>query len=267
MLAAGLLAALALAAAQYFSPVSRLIWKDQDVRLAVLGERAAVLMVYHSSPGKVSAFPFQSFRPKKGVPLGQRAADLAALAGNAGDVFYISVSSAPDLDALWGTLNRWRAEPALFLKGARWAWVAGASGSSDVSPFGLFSLFSEFTQLDASDFFLAETAKASAQEPEPEEEAGPARVEVFNASGRKALAALAAKRLRALGFDVITAASYYKAERHTRILGFSRDTAAAIKLRSALGLEELEIRVQTSQKSVAGAAVILGEDFNDSVLK
>lgn len=266
MLAAGLLAALALAAAQYFSPVSRLIWKNQDVRLAVLGERAAVLMVYHSGQGKVSAFPFQAFRPKKGVSLEQRAADLADLAGNAGDVFYISVSSAPNLDALWGTLNKWRAEPALFLRGARWAWAAGAAGISDVSSFGLFALFSEFSRLDASDFFLAETAKAFVQEPEAEEEAGPARIEVFNASGRKDLAALAAKRLRALGFDVITAASYHKAERHTRILGFSRDTAAALRLRSALGLEELEIRVRPSQKSVAGAAVILGADFDDSVL-
>lgn len=266
MLAAGLLAALALACAQYFSPVSRLIWKNQDVRLAVLGERAAVLMVYHSGSGKVSALPFQSFRSKKGVPPAQRAVDLAVLAGNAGDVFHISVSSAPDLDALWGTLNKWRAEPALFLEGARWAWAVGVSGGSDISPFGLFSLFSEFARLDASDFFLAETAKAAGPEPEAEEAAGPARVEVFNASGRRDLAALAAKRLRALGFDVITAASYHKAERHTRILGFSRDTETALRLRSALGLEELEIRVQTSQKSVAGAAVILGADFDDSVL-
>ena len=91
-------------------------------------------------------------------------------------------------------------------------------------------------------------------------------MEVFNASGRKDLAARAAKRLRALGFDVITASSYSRNEAQTRILGFSKDTSAALRLRESLGLQELEIRVRPSQKSVAGAAVILGADFDEGVL-
>ncbi|MBI5743520.1 MAG: LytR C-terminal domain-containing protein [Elusimicrobia bacterium] len=272
ILAAGLAAALWLGAAQYLSPLPRLVWAGQDVPVAVLGPQSAALLVYHPSSGTVNAFSFPAARQKKNIPPEQRARDLAVMAGvavssGAAAPFYISLSTAPDLDALWGTLNGWRGEPRRFSSAAGWA--RGAAAASDISPFGLFVLFSEFSGLGASDFFLAEISRqAAGQEPEAAQEgSGAPRVEVFNASGRKDLAALAAKKLRTLGFDVLTAASYYKQERRTRILGYSRDTAAALKLRSALGLQELEIRVKPSQKSVADAAVVLGSDFDDSVLK
>lgn len=272
MLAAGLAVSLVLAAAQYLSPLPRLVWAGRDVPVAVLGPQSAALLVYHPSSGTVNAFSFPAARARKNIPPEQRARDLAALAGvqvssAAPAPFYISVSTAPDLDALWGVLNGWRADPRRFLAGA--AWARAALPASNISPFGMFSLFSEFSGLSGSDFFLAEVARgAAAQEADEPEEAGTApRVEVFNASGRKDLAALAAKKLRAMGFDVMTAASYPKQERRTRILGFSRDTSAALKLREALGLQELEIRVRPSQKSVADAAVVIGADFDDGVLK
>ncbi len=267
--AAGLLLALGLAAAQHFSPVARLVRDGRDVRVAVLGDRAAALLVYHSGKGKVSAFQFQNLRRKKSVPPAERAAELASLAVGADSAFHISVSSAPDLEALWRALDGWRAAPASLRGYAAWVRGLAASGSTDISGFGLFTLLSEFSSLGASDFFLAEAAvkRAPEQEEEPAAEAGPVhRVEVFNASGRNGLADRTAKRLRALGFDVITVSSYGRGEPHTRILGFSRDTAAALRLRAALGLEELEIRVRPSQKSVAGAAVILGADFDDRKL-
>lgn len=269
--AAGLALALAFAAAQHFSPVARLVRDGRDVRVAVLGDRAAVLLIYHSSQGRVSAFQFQNLRRKKGAAPADRAAELASMAVGSENAFHISVSTSPELETLWRALDGWRANPAAALSYAAWLRGLSASGATDISPFGLFILLSEFSSLGASDFVLAEAALKHAPEAEPEAEPAPAamegwRVEVFNASGRKDLAARAAKRLRALGFDVITASSYSRNEAQTRILGFSKDTSAALRLREALGLQELEIRVRPSQKSVAGAAVILGADFDEGVL-
>lgn len=274
MLAAGLAASLALAGVQYFSPVAGAIWRGHDVGVAALGERASVLLVYRPVSGTVNAYTFSHARPRAGADGRQRAAELARQAGSLADsardeVFFIAVSSSPELDSLWSVLNGWRSQPARFVSAAAWTGGLRASGATNISGFDLFSLFSEFSGLAASDFFLTEVSRQSAEPVfDPASETAPApRVEVFNASGRKDLAALAAKRLRALGFDVITAASYPRQEKNTRILGFSADTEAALRLRSALGLEELEIRVRPSQKSVAGAAVILGADFDDKILK
>lgn len=271
MLAAGLAAALALAAAQYFHPVSRALMAGRDVRLALLGERSSVLLVYHPSSETVNAFTLNHAKAKPGISGWQRAGEISALAGaRAGEgpeeMFYIAVSSAPDLQALLGALNNWRAEPRLFFSGAAWTAGLARSGATNIRPFDLFSLFREFSRIGSSNFILTEISRQPQEAEQPAEEAGPApRVEVFNASGRTGLAALAAKRLRALGFDVITEDSKSR-EKQTRIMGFSKDTAVALKLRSALGLDELSIHVSPSKKSVAGAAVILGEDFNAAQL-
>jgi len=266
MLAAGLAAALALAAAQYFHPVSRALMAGQDVRVAVLGERASVLLVYHPSSETVNAFTLGHPKAKAGVSGWQRAGDISALAGARegavpGEMFYVSVSSAPDLEALWGALNNWRAEPRRFFSGAAWTAGLARSGATNLRPFDLFTLFKELSGLSSSNFIMTELSRQPQEADQPEDDAVPAtRVEVFNASGRKGLAAQVSKRLRGLGFDVITEESRGR-EKHTSILGFSKEAAAALKLRSALGLEELEIHVRPSRKSVAGAAVILGEDF------
>lgn len=270
MLLAGLAAAVALAAAQYFSPVSRAMMEGRDVRVALLGDVSSALLVYHPATGSVNAFTFARPRRKSKAAPRQRAAELCAQAAPAAGqdgAFYVTVSSAPDLEAFMGALNSWRAEPARFFAAAARARGLLRAGATDISPFDMFSLFSDFSGMTASNFFVAEAAKQDAGPEEAGEDEGPApRVEVFNASGRKDLAAAAAKYLRGLGFDVITASSYYRTEARTRILGFSKDTSAALRLRAALDLEELEIRVSPSQKSVAGAAVILGADFDQRVL-
>ena len=271
MLAAGLAAALLLAAAQYFHPVSRGLMAGRDVRVAVLGDKISVLMVYHPSSETVNAFTLANAKAKPGISGWQRAGDIGALAGiresaAPEELFYVYVSSAPDLDALWGALNNWRAEPRIFFSAAAWTARLARSGATNIRAFDLFSLFWEFSRLNSSNFILTEISRQPQEAEQPAEDAGPApRVEVFNASGRTGLAALAAKRLRARGFDVITEDSKSR-EKNTRIMGFSKDTAVALKLRSALGLEELSIHVSPARKSVAGAAVILGEDFNDAQL-
>jgi len=255
----------AVAAWQYYSPATGALARGKDLTVALLGERSSALLVYHPFSGTVNAFAVSHPKARKGASLWQRASDLAAAAGGAApgeSVFYIALSTAPDLEALWGPLDGWRADPRQLRRAAAWLLERRRAGDTNLTGFELFALFSELAGLSKSDFIFTEVSRRG-PEPAEEEEAAPQAplVEVFNASGRAGLAAQVAKRLRAAGFDVITE-STLPAEKRTRIMGFSRDTATALKLRSALGLDELEIRVKTSQKSVAGAAVVLGQDFS-----
>jgi hypothetical protein len=238
----------------------------RDVSLALLGERSSALLVYHPFSSTVNAFTMAHPRAKSGVSGWHRAVDLAKAAGGtaAGEnVFYITLSSAPDLDALFGALNNWRAEPKRLPPAVSWVSGLRTSGATNLSAFDLFSLFGEFSKLNSSNFILTGISRgALPSEAEPEEAAARAPlVEVYNASGRAGLAALAAKRLRALGFDVITETSYSALKKHTIIQGFSSE-AAALKLRESLGLEQCIIEKLDPKKSVAGAAVILGQDFD-----
>lgn len=265
-MAAGVTLALALAAWQFFSPVSRELIAGRDVGIALLGERSSVFLIYHPFSDTVGAFTSQHAKPRRGATAAQRAGELAlAAAGPAAaeKVFYVELSSAPEMDALWAVLNGWRAEPRLFLRAASWTRSLKSAGATNLSGFDLFSLFSEFLRLGSSNFILTEVQRRGpGAEAAGEAGAGAVLVEVFNASGRSGLAAATAKSLREAGFDVITEGNYATVEKHTRILGFSRDTAAALALRGALGLEELEIRVKPGHRSVAAAAVVLGEDFD-----
>ena len=266
MMAAGVALALALAAWQFFSPVSRELMAGRDVGIALLGDRSSVFLIYHPFSDTVGAFTAAHARPRRGVTAQQRAGELAlAAAGPAAaeKVFYVELSSAPEMDALWTALNGWRAEPRLFWRAASWTRSLKSAGATNLSGFDLFSLFSEFVRLGSSNFILTEVPRRGVNaEAAGETLSSAVLVEVFNASGRAGLAAATAKRLREIGFDVITEGNYATVEKHTRILGFSRDTAAALALRGALGLQELEIRVKPGHGSVAAAAVILGEDFS-----
>jgi hypothetical protein len=269
MLAAGVALALAAAAWQYLSPASGEIMAGRDINLALLGEKSSILLVYHPFSRTVNAFT-STRRARRGASAPQHAAELASAASGretGKDVFYIQLSSSPELSTLWAVLNGWRADPRLLAGAVSWVCALRTSGATNLKGFDLFSLFSEFSVLGASDFILTDVQRRGGA-PEPEE-GGVMRaplVEVFNASGRSGLAALAAKHLRAKGFDVITVGNRSLQE-STSILGFSSDTSAALALRAALGLEELEIRVRPAQKSVAGAAVVLGEDFNAGTLE
>jgi len=275
LLGAGLAAALALAAAQYFSPAAKALADGRDLRVVLLAESVASLLVYHPATSTVNTVVFPKVAARRGVSGYQRASELIAMTGAAdaarqGEVFYIALSSAPDMQALWAVLNNWRSAPLGFAGAAGWAAGLHKTGATNISPFGLFVLFSEFSKLNSSNFILTEMPRSVSVPDEENTAASPerptVRVEVFNASGKKDLAAHAAKYLRAAGFDVLTASSYGKIEKQTRILCFSGDTAAALKLRAALGLEGREIHVRAAQKSIVEASVILGTDFNSGVL-
>ena len=276
MLAAVLAAALALSAAQRFSPAAAALGEGRDLRLVLLAERAPLLLIYHPVSSTVNAVSFPRVKTGRGGSGYQRAGELSALAagpglGAPGEILYISLSSAPDLGALWSVLNGWRSSPAKLAAAAVWAARLRPGGRTNISAFDLFTIFSELSRLSSSDFILTEISRSAGPAAAVSaEQAGPrpaVRVEVFNASGRNKLAARAAKHLRAAGFDVLTVSSYAKIEKHTVIHCFSSDTEPARRLRAALGLEELEIRVKAARKSVAAVAVILGTDFNDGSLE
>jgi len=276
VLAAGLAAALALAAAQRFSPAARALGEGRDLRIVLLGERSPVMLIYHPRTATVNEVSFPQAKARKGVTGYRRASELSALASGPGletpgETFYISVSSAPDMGALKDVLNTWRSSPRKLAAAAAWVARLREEGNTNISSFDLFTVFSEFARLNSSAFILTEITRSDAPaESGTAEEAAPqpaVRVEVFNASGRKDLAGRAAKRLRAAGFDVLTASSYARIEKHTMIHCFSSDTKPALRLRAALGLEGLEIHVKAPRRSVAAAAVILGADFKDGILK
>lgn len=262
-LACGLLLALAALAWQYLSPAAGLLLRGRDVQVALLGERSSALLVYHPFSGTVNAFLLQHARPRKGTSQLQRAVELAQSASGAAPgeaVFYVALSSAPDLEALWAPLDGWRADPRRLRQVLGWASALRSSGATNLTGFDLFALLSELAGLGKSDFILTELGRRGPADEAPEAAPAAPLVEVFNASGRAGLAARVAKKLRAAGFDVITEGTK-PLEKTTRIHGFSADASTALRLREALGLEELEIRVKLSQKSVAGAAVVLGQDF------
>jgi len=221
----------------------------------------------------VNALKLSQGRARRGISGYQRASDLSALAGapvpgERGEIFYITLPSSAGMEALWSVLNSWKSVPVKFFEAAAWVFGLRSAGATNISPFGLFVLFSEFSRLNSSNFIVTEASRSGPEEAQPDGAAARpvVRVEVFNAAGQKDLAAATSKYLRAEGFDVLTAASYGKIEINTRILCFSGEPAAALKLRSALGLEGLEIHMRASKKSVAQAAVILGTDFNGAVL-
>lgn len=270
MLALGLGTALALAAAQYLSPVASAFADGRDLRLALLSDGAQAVLVWHTATDTVNAVSFSRTRQRKGVSSSQRAAELISLTGGAapapGEAFFVSLSTSPDMEALWDTMNGWRAAPRKFFRAAAWTWRLRRDGATNIPPFGLFVLFSELSGLNSSNFILTEASRQAPPEEEAEQAPAPVlRVEVFNASGRTDLAARAAKHLRASGFDVLTVSSYAKIEKHSRVVAYG-DTSAAVKLRSALGLGEREILERPPQRSVAAAAAVLGVDFDDRVL-
>lgn len=266
MLGVGLALALATAAWQYFSPASGEILSGRDVRVALLGPDSSALLVYHPFSGTVNAFSDKR-RPRRGAKPDDRAAELAGAAGaGGGKVFYVELSTAPDLNVLWNVLNGWRSNPRLLLSAAAWTRGVKDSGMTDLSSFDLFSLFSEFSGLGSSDFILTDVRRGTEQDGEAVDDSRLPMVEVLNASGKDGLAGLAAKYLRGKGFDVISVGNSAKRKR-TEIYGFSEDAAAALGLRAALGLDELEIHLRPTHRSVAAAEVVLGEDFETGKLK
>ncbi|HAF94517.1 MAG TPA: hypothetical protein DCG50_00505 [Elusimicrobia bacterium] len=93
------------------------------------------------------------------------------------------------------------------------------------------------------------------------------RVEVLNASGKKDLAMQVTKYLRKKGFDVIDFGTYTGTGKLTKIVNCSGNVAAAKAVRSALGLTALEIYSKFEAGNVAEVSVILGEDFNEEIIK
>lgn len=264
MLAAGLVLALAAAGLQFFSPASGEILAGRDVKMVLTGDTSSIVLVYHPFSGAVNSFSVSHRRFRSKTAAEEKARQLAeAVSGGNGPVFFLAVSSVPSLAPLLDAMSGWREDPRLLFRAASWAAGLRSSGATNLTGFDIFTLFSELAARSSSDFILTELTRKAALREDADadgERRGAPLVEVFNASGVNGLAGRTAKRLREMGFDVITVSSKPRSAR-TKLVSFSKDTAVARSLQEALGLGELETLVAAQQKSVAAAAVILGEDF------
>lgn len=280
ILAAGGLLVLVLAAAHLASPVARRLSSGRDVELALLSRSRPMLFVYHPFSRTVNAIRLParaSTAAGSGASACQRAAEVRRLFSRWGDTqaapVYIE-ADAPDLEAFEELLNGWRARPAGLLRLLGGLRDLRRSEATGLTFYELLLGALEIVRLDSSHFIKEDLERAPSARAAEDilpgvrvSAAGSARVEVLNASGRRDLAGRVTKFLRRTGYDVISFGTYAGVERHTKIVNCSGDIEAARGVRSALGLGGREIYSRSGKVNIADVKVILGEDFDDSVLK
>lgn len=84
-------------------------------------------------------------------------------------------------------------------------------------------------------------------------------VEVWNGSGRRGLARMAARALRQAGFDVVYFGTAGDSVRVTQALARRGDSAAAARVARALGTSR--VRVATDTLLRVDVTVLLGDDY------
>ncbi|HOW89198.1 MAG TPA: LytR C-terminal domain-containing protein [Elusimicrobiales bacterium] len=281
ILAAGGLLVLALAAAHHGSSVAGRLSSGRDVELVLLSRARPMLFVYHPFSRTVNAIRLPARAASaagSGASACQRAAEVRRLFSRWGDTqaapVYIE-SAEPDLEALEELLNGWRSRPAGLLRLLGGLRELRRSEATGLTAYELLLGALELVRLDSSHFIKEDlervpSAGRAAEEPLSGSQvsaAAAARVEVLNASGKRDLAGRVTKFLRKNGYDVISFGTYAGVERHTKIVNCSGDIEAARGVRSALGLGGREIYSKSGKVNIADVRVILGEDFDDSVLK
>jgi len=289
MLAFGILLCAGLLVGHYFSGFSRQLASNRDVRIALLNANEPVVFLYRSFSRTVTAVRLPRSRFKNNGSNYQKAcAALAPFFAGAQvrreDVFYFEVDArVEELGGFYEILNSWRSRPVLFFKAARGLWRLKNEERTNLSFQELLLTGLELSRLNSSNFIVAdferETGQALSEPGPPPEDPGSSggsgasappsaiRVEVLNASGRKDLALQATKYLRKRGFDVINFGTYMGAGTVTKIVNCSGGVDAAKAVREALGLAALEIYSKPEAGGVVEVSVILGKDFNGSVLK
>ena len=274
ILAAGGLMIIALAAAHYFSPISRRLAANADIELVLLSKERPMLFVYRSFSKTVNAVRLPVKAPHGGSAY-QRACDVLTTFSGGGvqpqAPAYIEVQD-PDMDAFEDFLNNWRARPASLGRPLRWLGELRKSDATNLSLYDTVLLALELSRMNSSNFIKEEfdknrvsgQAPAAAATAEQEQPAPAVRLEVLNASGRKDLAVLVTKYLRKKGFDVINFGTYGSVAGQTKIINCSDNIAAARGIRDALNLGGLEIYSKFDKLAIAQVKVILGVDFDGS---
>lgn len=272
VLAAGGLIVSALSAAHYLSPIARRLAAGSEVDLVLLGGGSPVLFVYHPFSKTVNAVRLPGRTARAGSAYQRAGEVLKAFYGPGAPVrepAYLEVPET-DPDAFEGVLNNWRARPAVLAALVRRLYELKRTGATNLSSHDLALLALELSRMNSSDLIREDLDRVrSSVRPGPAETEGtPAqvpqavRLEVLNASGRKDLAVLATKFLRAKGFDVINFGTYGGAQKATRIESCPENIEAARGVRDALGLGGLEIYSRPGQPAIAQVRIILGADFD-----
>ena len=284
----GFLLCAGLLAGHYLSGLSRNLAANRDIKIALISGSAPMVFVYHPFSKTVNAVNLPGARFKDNGSNYQKAcAALALISGGTQvqreDVFYLATDvQEADLGAFHETLNSWRCRPALFFKAARWLWLLAKEERTNLSLHDLLLAGLELSRLNSSSFIVTDFERGTGQNPQADgavesgdkanidsvsAPAAAIRVEVLNASGKKDLAMQVTRYLRKKGFDVIDFGTYTGAGKRTKIVNCSGNVDAAKTVRSALGLNELEIYSRPEAGNVAEVSVILGVDFNETVAR
>ncbi|MBU2574175.1 MAG: LytR C-terminal domain-containing protein [Elusimicrobia bacterium] len=282
ILALGGALTLALAAAHFYSSVSRRLSAAENIEIALLSPERPMLFVYHPDSGTVNAVQLPKKSARGAGSAVQRAhGALSLFLKNRSDIqdaaFYIEVG-APDLDRVSVMLNGWRNKPGYFLGMAAYIRDLKRTEATNLSWHDLLLISLELSRLNSADFIITdlpkdffdktrvteETASPRNKVPGSAPEPAAVRLEVLNASGRKGLAEQVTRYLREKGFDVIYFGNYGAAAKQTKIVNCSGNIAAARLARKALGLKDLEIYSKIEKPAVVQARIILGADFNET---
>jgi hypothetical protein len=266
ILTLAVLFAVAVGVAQRHSTLCAAFGGSGEINIVLLYPKGAAVSSWNTAGSMIKAFVFSNLRQKNYETPERRAADILddSDVKNKADVFYVEMDEPLDKDSVRSFLNGWRSDPKVMIKAVKWAVERVRNGRTNLGAAGMFVAFSEYTKVNSSNFVVTECISRSAQE-DAQVQQSP-RVEIFNASGQNQLASRVSKYMRVAGFDVITASSYAKREAKTVIFSYG-GTETAVRVRKTLGLEKCEIYEQPADKSVASAAVILGDDFNDGALR
>lgn len=264
----------------FFSPVSRCIKNNEDINIVVFGKTPS-LVVYHPVSRTVNVVKIPGRLLKSQDSNYQKAwrifSSVAKRSPYPGTVwlFYVDMGqSIPDFDGYAEILGNWRGSPRLLWKVFSVMNRFNREHMTSFSAYDWWLLFLEMINLNASNLVITEASKTApggitfSVAPENyEEEAGKiAKVEVFNATNMKNAAKTVTRFLRDRGFDVINFGNYSKNEKQTRIILWRGNLSTAKRVRDAIGMNSIEIYSESNKFKITDATLIIGEDFNKSII-
>lgn len=250
--------------------------------MAVLSPKSQAIISKSKKENVITINRFSVFKFSKDISDSDKAAELYEAVPdlknigeiNKDKIVFVSCDEDFNTENLFKFFSSWKSQPKLLSLYTKFFLSKKKNKETNASLTEFLMLFDSFLKLNKANFIVIESSmktspKDKGKEKKPEKENkinAPMRIEIFNASGRQSLAMKVSKYMRNKGFDVLTISSYAKYQEKSMIFAYG-DTSTAVQAKSALGLIESEIFRQPENKSVSEAAVILGADFDESILE
>lgn len=295
LLGIGLSITMCLAVRHYFSSIPGNLRNNKDIAIAVIEKKPKLLLYRPLPPSAKLMLPGKMRLDMKGTDY-QKARTILegfSCAPVHGTVLYVNNETARiNPHDFLNLINAAKGDLKNFFKLAGIFLMLKKSAASNIPLHDLIIIFFETVKINSLDVFINEPSRDFAArlpafgEVSPEKggtetgmerfhaethaggsDAPKPKVEVLNASGKKALAMETAKFLRKSGFDVINFANYSGIEKETLIINYSRNASDAKKLKDVLNLERLEIYSKFDKLKIADIVLILGTDFDEKTIK